>query len=250
MIKIRRSDPPNCLVKPEEEFVKGDYKRADVKGSLSNMQHGKCCYCEKKISEIEREVEHYIPKSAFKDGNGDIRWYLANKWENLLCVCRSCNSKKGDQHPINSITGDSTIINPSLEELDPEDHIDFIIDDFLVLFKEHDGSPLGRSTIEKLQFRERSDLFADYRLIKLDIDRLFMELVNASMSNDIAMVTSKTLELKRRTSAHCPFAGFQRKYINKRAQEVNTNKQKFTEAYGKPLNTIEVHICKGYDVVP
>lgn len=251
MIKIHRSDPPECLVKSDDMFAKGDCRRPDVKYSLLGMQHGKCCYCERKISDLsdtEREVEHYVPKSALKDGAGNIQWYLANKWENLLYACRSCNSSKGKQHPIDSLTGDSMIINPSLEDLDPEDHIDFIIDDYLVLFAEKNNSSLGRSTIEKLKFHERSDLFSDFRRIKSDIDHTFMELVNASTSGDKATATSKLSELNRSTSAHRPFAAFQRNYIGKRAQELNDKRHMFTAIYGRPLDIIEVQINKGYDV--
>lgn len=251
MIKIRRTSAPDCLDKPDHEFVEGDYKRGEVKTTLLDMQHGKCCYCERKISDLantEREIEHYVPQSAFKDGNGNIRWHLANKWENLLCVCRSCNSSKGQQLPINSTTNDREIINPSYTDIDPEDHIGFSIDDYLISFKAQDNSPLGRSTIEKLGFRGRSDLFGEFRKIGVEIEITIMHLVNAYINNDVPAISSMTNELSRITSAHWPFASFKRKYIKKRMQELTSKRHRFKSVDGKSLDPFEVHINSGYDI--
>lgn len=251
MIMIRRTSCPDCLNKPDDEFVESDYKREEVKTALLDMHYGKCCYCERKISDLadtEREVEHYVPKSASKDENGDIQWHLANKWENLLCACRSCNSNKGWQPPFNSTTNEREIIDPSCADIDPEDHIGFIIDDNLIFFEEQDNSPLGCLTIEKLGFRERSDLFGEFRRVRLNIEETIMELVNACMSSDVTTISSKTKELSRITSAHQPFASFKRKYIQKRMQELNSKRQRFESLYGKSLDPLEVHINRGYDV--
>ena len=250
MIKILRTSCPACLNKSNHEFVKKDYKREEVINALSGMQHGKCCYCERKINNLgsaERAVEHYIPKSAFKDVNGNFQWHLANKWENLLYACGSCTSSKGSQLPFNSTTGEREIIDPCYEEIDPEDHIDFLIDDNLIFFVERDESSLGRSTIEKLKLVERSDLFGEFRRIKLIIDKQIAELVNASMNNNITSVTSNTNELSRATSAHHPFAAFRRKYIAKRLRELNDQRPRFKAVYGKSFDRIEIDIHKGYE---
>ena len=251
MIRIQRKDCPGCLNKPDNEFVKNDCKREEVKTTLLSMQHGKCCFCERKISDLsatEREVEHYVPRSAFKDGNRKIQWRLANKWENLLYSCRSCNSSKGWQLPFNSTTNEREIIDPSCADDDPEDHIGFIVDDNLIYFAAQNNSRLGKSTIEKLGFQGRGDLFGELRRIRLNIEQTIMELVNAYMSNDVATVTSKTRELSRTTSAHHPFASFKRKYIWKRVQQLNSESGRFEAMYGKPLGPIEVHINTGYDI--
>ena len=120
MIRVKRAPCPDCLEKRAIEFVEDDYKNEAVKSTLLTMQHGKCCYCERNLSDLphtEREVDHYVPKSAFKDGNGNIQWHLANKWDNLLLSCRSCNSKKGAQPPYNKVTRQREIIDPSVTDV-------------------------------------------------------------------------------------------------------------------------------------
>lgn len=250
MINIRRTSCPVCLNKPEDEFVKNDCRKEEVINALSSMQHGKCCYCERKLNNLgrtEREVEHYIPKIAFGDRDGNIQWHLANKWDNLLYACRSCNSSKGQQLPFNSTTSEREIIDPCCKDIDPEDHIDFIIDDLFIFFVEQDGSSLGRSTIEKLKLDERSDLFGEFRRIKSIIDLQIVELVNAYMNHDTTSVTSNKNELSRATSAHLPFAAFQRKYIVKRLKELNNQRPKFEARYGMSFDEIEINIHKGYE---
>jgi hypothetical protein len=75
--------------------TKIDFKEYDlVKKDLAAMQHGKCCYCEKREEQAKyRDVEHYRPKSPY--------WWLAWTWENLLFACIDCNREhKRDQFPL------------------------------------------------------------------------------------------------------------------------------------------------------
>lgn len=213
------------------------------------MQHGKCCYCERKLSEVgrtEREVEHYVPRSAFKDTDGNIQWHLANKWENLLYACRSCNSKKGSQLPFNKTTKECEIIDPSCGDIDPEDHIDFVVEDCYITFKEKNKSLRGRSTIDKLRFTERTDLFSRFRRIKTQIEVHFMELINALVDNDIIGLKHGRKELSRSMSAHCPFTAFQRNFIAKRLKQLNENEiPKLRQQYGEDFERIEVHFLHG-----
>ena len=48
-----------------------------------------CQYCGKKFPSSELSLDHVIPRSR---GGGDT-------WENLVCACTSCNSKKADKMP-------------------------------------------------------------------------------------------------------------------------------------------------------
>lgn len=249
MIKINRIDCPECLQKPDHKFVEQDCKREEVIEALSKMQHAKCCYCERPLGEVgrtEREVEHYIPKSAFKDGDESIQWHLANKWENLLYACRSCNSKKGFQLPFNNTTNDCEIIDPSCGNIDPEDHIDFVIEGSFITFKEKNESPLGRSTIDKLKFTERRDLFSRFRKIRTEIEVNFMKLTNALVDNDIIGLKHGRKELSRSMSANCPFAAFQRNFIAKRLKKLNENEiPKLKQQYGEDFERIEVDFLHG-----
>lgn len=250
MIKIRRTSCPPCLNKPHHKFVEKDCTRDEVKQALLTMQYGKCCYCERNIRDLpntEREVEHYTPKHACRSPGGRIQWHVANSWTNLLYACPACNSDKGKQLPFNNTTNQREIINPTDEDTDPEDHIDFEIDDLIIIHVGKGGSPLGNSTIHKLKLNERSDLYGEFRRIKGGIDLRILKLVNAILSNDTPNIASKKEELSEATSAYQPHAAFYRKYISKRIEEVNAKKHKFEAVYGKPFSEIDINIHKGYE---
>ncbi len=68
-----------------------------VKQALVAAQHGKCCFCEKKIGG-EGEVEHFRPKASFCQGDGSPLerpgyYWLAYDWDNLLLACPICNQR-------------------------------------------------------------------------------------------------------------------------------------------------------------
>lgn len=65
-----------------------------VKAALAEMQHYKCCYCEKVEEQPKyRDVEHYRPKSQY--------WWLTWTWDNLLFACVDCNREhKRERFPL------------------------------------------------------------------------------------------------------------------------------------------------------
>ena len=116
--------------------------------ALSDMQHGKCCYCEKHIgtSGHNRAVEHFRPKSK------DMFPELKNTWSNLLHACAACNGKKWKHFPIEE-GGSALIIDPSDPAIDPEGHLEFNTDDDDIDFgriKPKNGSRLGDESIQKI----------------------------------------------------------------------------------------------------
>ncbi len=218
MIKINRTTCPASLNKEDSEFVKNDYKNEDVVNDLMIMQYYKCCYCERDLKELddsEIEGEHFIPRSLLKDASGTHQWYLINKWENLLRVCRSCNLDKLDTPPFNKDSGEREIIDPACPDIDPEDYIDFIIDDTVVSFKEKDGKALGRLTIEKLKFSNRLDLLKKFRKLNKIIECKFIDIINALTSENEHQVDSLTKELSQRMNADKEFAAFSRNAMRK-----------------------------------
>lgn len=253
MIKIKRGQCPTCLNKPPRDFVEGDCNKEDVKIALLEMQNQKCCYCERSLTElgsVEKEVEHFIPKSILKNQSGIIQWNLANKWENLLYSCRTCNSGKGFKPPFNKTTGELEIIDPSYKDIDPEEYIDFLIVGSFISFKASEGRPLGKSTIEKLKLYERTDLFGEFRKIRAEIEKVFMELINALVIDNVAEFEQKKNELSASTSAHIPFAAFHRKYITKRLKELNEKELSNLEMqYGIAFDKIEIDLLGGYSVI-
>jgi uncharacterized protein (TIGR02646 family) len=136
MIKIARADCPPVLQNASSEGK--HYNKKKVVKVLWEMQHEKCCYCEQKIPHEGhlKAVEHFKPQSIFQD--------LKNDWKNLLLACTQCNGKKSAKFPV-ELTDESgepkviylktesggkpLIIDPSDPNIDPEEHIDFIVDD-------------------------------------------------------------------------------------------------------------------------
>ncbi len=71
---------------------KNRYKVGSVQKSLNEIYHLKCAYCEQKLLDAPKHIEHYRPK--------DIYYWLAYSWDNLLLCCGSCNSAKGKRFAI------------------------------------------------------------------------------------------------------------------------------------------------------
>lgn len=108
MIRLVRSAEPPALaaarakylplaraadVEERSNLLAKGYRDAAV-GALFEMQHNKCCYCEKLEEQAKyRDVEHYRPKSVY--------WWLTWTWENLLFSCLECNRDgKRDSFPL------------------------------------------------------------------------------------------------------------------------------------------------------
>ncbi len=160
MIKILRSECPEVL--QDSPTIGTHYNKKKVVIALWEMQHKKCCYCEQFIPEEGhlKAVEHFQPKSIFKG--------LRNDWNNLLLACSQCNGKKSNKFPV-ELTYESgeakvvylktesnetiLIIDPSNPDIDPEENMDFIVDDTekdygLIIAK--DNNRLGHFTIETI----------------------------------------------------------------------------------------------------
>ncbi len=156
MIRIRRTSCPATLRGKTSHGT--HYNKREVVGALWTMQHGKCCYCERRLPEKGhlKAVEHFKPKSVFTGSRND--------WMNLLLACAQCNGKKGDKFPeilseqVNEekilylAAEQPAILDPSDPEIDPEDHIDFDFSgpewaDGFALIMAKNGSRLGEETI-------------------------------------------------------------------------------------------------------
>lgn len=70
------------------------YSDKSVRKLLLKMFHGKCAYCESRITAIYNgDIEHFRPKGKIQNA---IRprpgyFWLASEWENLLFACPFCN---------------------------------------------------------------------------------------------------------------------------------------------------------------
>lgn len=136
MIKVERPSKPAILeekaegwthqlltasTKKHKDMVMVKYRHRSIKKALVEMFHGKCAYCESKITHVDYgHIEHFKPKS------NPAYAALCFEWKNLLLACGICNGTeyKGDNFPGESEGG--PLVNPCEDE--PNDHFDFLYD--------------------------------------------------------------------------------------------------------------------------
>ncbi|WP_249094752.1 retron system putative HNH endonuclease [Argonema galeatum] len=97
------------------------YRQKEIKDALERMFHGKCAYCESQVTTTGYgDIEHFCPKRNPRCVN------LTFEWSNLLLSCEKCNDAghKGTQFPIDS-NGNPLLIDPTDEETDINQHLDF-----------------------------------------------------------------------------------------------------------------------------
>jgi len=78
---------------PELAKLVSKYREAGLglKDHLLNETHGKCAYCESKITHVDYgDIEHIVPKAVRPD--------LAVNLTNLTIACGVCNTNKSDYH--------------------------------------------------------------------------------------------------------------------------------------------------------
>ena len=73
------------------------YKRDDVRLALRVLFHGKCAYCESRVSGTQpTDIEHFRPKGGVQENAAHPGyWWLAMSWSNLLPSCIDCNRRRG-----------------------------------------------------------------------------------------------------------------------------------------------------------
>jgi uncharacterized protein (TIGR02646 family) len=161
---------PDAYRRGDASFEAGDniYGHKTVKAALLRSQHGKCCYCERKILASDYgDVEHFRPKGAVRQDASSTEerpgyYWLAYEWSNLLISCSVCNTswkrtffplenplERAHSH-LDSLTCERPmLVDPAAE--DPRDHIRYNGDAPYAL------TVRGQTTIECLNLR-RGDL--------------------------------------------------------------------------------------------
>lgn len=81
------------------EFDASIYASRSVKNALVRSQHGKCGFCESKVTHVAYgDVEHFRPKAGFVQSESDSLerpgyYWLAYSWSNLVFCCQLCNQR-------------------------------------------------------------------------------------------------------------------------------------------------------------
>jgi uncharacterized protein (TIGR02646 family) len=125
---MRQLTRPVC---PNPGALRTNYKHPENKKALQDASHGKCMYCESKVSHVYfGDVEHIRPKAEGKYP------HLQFEWSNLGYCCAQCNNAKKDE-----FDEACPLIDPYSE--DPADHL-FA---FGPMVKYRKGSERGALTI-------------------------------------------------------------------------------------------------------
>lgn len=70
----------------------GVYAAAEVRRALEKLFHGKCAYCECRLSRWDWKVEHFRPKKrVFERRDHPGYYWLCYDWQNLFPACTFCN---------------------------------------------------------------------------------------------------------------------------------------------------------------
>ena len=160
------------ILPDSDDFDGNIYNGRGVKPQLLQDQNHKCAYCEITMAGDYGVVEHYRPKTGWKENEGDTLhkpgyYWLAYEWTNLLCSCDKCNSvaRKGNLFPLRdpamrdivhkNISNEvPLIINPTLE--DPGQFLRFNQYMAVAAVKEGKESDKGRKTIDTFDLNGRS----------------------------------------------------------------------------------------------
>jgi len=139
------------------------YAAKSVKNALRTAQHGKCAFCESKVSAVAYgDIEHFRPKGGYQqDPTHQLKkpgyYWLGYEWTNLLFSCQICNqqgkknvfplarpSRRATSHHDDLAAEEPLLIDPAT--VDPEEYIGFREE---VAYPRR-GRRLGKITIEVL----------------------------------------------------------------------------------------------------
>jgi len=166
MIKVVRLPKPDVLARnqaiwtkalldaktqAERKKAESEYRHPEIKNTLIAMFHGKCAYCESRITHIAYgDIEHFRPKAKAKFPECTF------EWTNLLLSCSVCNGAehKGDRFPEKNEGG--PLVNPCDD--DPCRHFRFVFDPVTKLATVTGQTARGRTT-EKLLGLNRAELW-------------------------------------------------------------------------------------------
>jgi uncharacterized protein (TIGR02646 family) len=149
------------------------YSSPQVRTQLLQDQGPVCAYCEWPIEGPFSDVEHFRPKTSYRQTTDDVHhrpgyYWLAYDWQNLLFACNVCNrTLKRDLFPLadpsqRNIAGQDIskeqplLLNPVVD--DPAEHIFYR--EAVAVPVLHDGIPdvRGSFTIDFFQLNTRRPL--------------------------------------------------------------------------------------------
>ena len=206
------------------------YRSPQVKDALKEIQHDKCCYCERRVAPSEGQVDHFRPKGAFRQSKDDRNkehpgyYWLAYQWDNLVLACGTCNLKKSDyfplQHPeqrarshLDSVDTESPLLLNPYVETELREHLTFNGSGC-----EH-GTERGRVTVEVLRLNEpylQEERQYVLRVLEFACDVLCAE-EDPSFGDIVRDARRRIMEAAQRNA---PFSAMARDYLRYRSIDV------------------------------
>ena len=149
------------------------YKGGSIQKKLNNIYNTKCAYCEDRLLNAPKYIEHYRPKDRY--------YWLAYSWDNLLLCCSSCNSSKGT----NFETKNQKVIYNN----EPFEKIHNLGDDYNKLEKPMLINPEKEDVINDLTFDNNSKIYSnnervDYTIETCKLNREELRKLREEILND------------------------------------------------------------------
>ena len=148
--------------KPRPDSSK--YGHDKIRIQLISMSFCKCFYCESKLTDKPKEVDHHIEVS--------VRRELSFTWDNLYLCCDNCNNKLNHA----TIPIDKALDPCRNDDSEIQEHLTFVNE----MITSVDGSTLGFNTIQK--YRLDSELLDKRRITQLNI---FYRVLDSIRQNQI-----------------------------------------------------------------
>jgi len=192
------------LKKAQQDVGKAQdkYRHEKIKEALVTMFHGKCAYCESKLTHVSYgEIEHFYPKSAYPD--------KTFTWENLLLSCSICNNTnhKGVKFPLDD-RDNPLLIDPTDGVTNPIDHLTFLWDEAALTASVYGRDLRGQTVVDIFDLngtRGRVDLL---KMRSREVKQLMTLLKFAQHGNPEALTL-----LTEACEADVPYRAFALNYI-------------------------------------
>jgi len=195
---------PAELAKAQQKVknAQDKYNQPEIKVALVTMFHGKCAYCESKLTHVSYgEIEHFYPKSAYPD--------KTFTWENLLLSCSICNNTnhKGVKFPLDE-QNNPLLIDPTDGVTNPIDHLIFSWDEAALTASVYGRDLRGQTVVDIFDLngtRGRVDLL---KMRSREVKQLMTLLKFAQHGNPEALTL-----LTEACEADVPYRAFALNYI-------------------------------------
>ena len=207
-LKAISSNP--SATKEQIKKAQNRYRHVKIKDALVEMFHGKCAYCESKITVVTYgAIEHFKPKSEYIN--------LTFEWSNLLLSWMNDAGHKGTNFPRDA-EGNPLLIDPTDENTDPNKHLEFDWDAIAGLANVYGRDKRGKTveTIFDLNGMKGRKELVDHR--SQYVKKLLALLLFAQSGNEGAEIAIDLLEESCDSSAE--YSAFALVYVRPYLQTI------------------------------